>query len=127
MTRWTEPARSGTARWQYESKDGLILATFDVAFTRTPYDPGFVSGPPDRCYPPEGGEIEITAITLKDWTRWRDGDDDKPEELADLSAAQRLTIARKYSELIHTDRAISDAAIEACEDAYRTKPDSLDY
>ena len=24
----------------------------------TPFDPGRTSGPPEHCYPPEGGEIE---------------------------------------------------------------------
>lgn len=23
------------------------------------YDPGVINGPPERCYPPEGGEVEI--------------------------------------------------------------------
>ena len=28
------------------------------------YDPGVCSGPPDRCYPPEGGEVEDMEVTL---------------------------------------------------------------
>lgn len=41
----------------------------------TPYDPGVSSGPPERCYPPEGGEVEgpdacpecKTALSEKFW------------------------------------------------------------
>jgi len=33
-----------------------------VEFDSTPYDPGRISGPPEYCYPPEGGECEITAV-----------------------------------------------------------------
>lgn len=35
-----------------------VLITFDY----TPYDPGRTSGPPENCYPPEGGDAEITSI-----------------------------------------------------------------
>lgn len=28
----------------------------------TPYDPGVTSGPPEACYPPEGGEVEIENV-----------------------------------------------------------------
>ena len=31
----------------------------------TPYDPGVTSGPPERCYPPEGGETEINSARLR--------------------------------------------------------------
>ena len=30
----------------------------------TPYDPGVTSGPPEACYPPEGGDVEIEAVWL---------------------------------------------------------------
>lgn len=32
---------------------------FHVDFSCTPYDPGRSSGPPELCYPPEGGEVEV--------------------------------------------------------------------
>jgi hypothetical protein len=31
----------------------------------TPYDPGQTSGPPERCYPPEGGDVDINSIRLR--------------------------------------------------------------
>ena len=30
----------------------------EVGATITPFDPGVLSGPPEDCYPPEGGEVE---------------------------------------------------------------------
>lgn len=30
----------------------------------SPYDPGQTTGPPESCYPPEGGEVEISDIRL---------------------------------------------------------------
>ena len=36
--------------------------TYRARGTVTPYDPGRCSGPPEDCYPPEGGEVEIDSI-----------------------------------------------------------------
>jgi hypothetical protein len=48
--------------------DGHLLAgqtwTFDIEADVSPYDPGCTYGPPENCYPPEGGEIDITEIEL---------------------------------------------------------------
>ncbi len=30
----------------------------------TPYDPGRSDGPPEHCYPPEGGEVEILSVCM---------------------------------------------------------------
>ena len=35
----------------------------EVEFEATDYDPGVCSGPPENCYPPEGGDVEITSVT----------------------------------------------------------------
>jgi hypothetical protein len=43
-----------------------IEIAVEVEFDATPYDPGVCSGPPEVCYPPEGGEVEITQITYND-------------------------------------------------------------
>ena len=32
----------------------------------SPYDPGRTWGPPENCYPPEGGEVEITSVKKGD-------------------------------------------------------------
>ena len=43
-----------------------IEIEIEVEFDATPYNPGVTSGPPEACYPPEGGEVEITQITYND-------------------------------------------------------------
>lgn len=37
----------------------------EVIYTITDYDPGVSWGPPENCYPPEGGEVEIIRV-MKD-------------------------------------------------------------
>lgn len=40
---------------------------FEVEFEATPYSAARISGPPEHCYPAEGGEVDIISITLGDW------------------------------------------------------------
>lgn len=35
---------------------------FDAEVTYTPGDPGFIGGPPERCYPPESAELEFESL-----------------------------------------------------------------
>ena len=37
---------------------------FEVEFSSTPYVPAKISGPPENCYPAEGGEVEIESICI---------------------------------------------------------------
>ncbi len=122
MSRYTEAAASGTARWEHESSDGSILAVFAVTFTREPYDPGYISGPPELCYPPEGGEIEITDLELVDWQRWTGEDSAWTEHFADLSPEDRATITRRYHERIEKEPALARNVMDACERAYQENP-----
>lgn len=41
---------------QYADKNGEVELHFECSVS--PYDPGRSSGPPESCYPPEGGEVE---------------------------------------------------------------------
>jgi hypothetical protein len=36
--------------------------TVEVEYSGTPYIPAYISGPPEDCYPEEGGEIEIESV-----------------------------------------------------------------
>ena len=38
---------------------------FEVEFDGTPFVPAQVSGPPENCYPAEGGEADIITVTLE--------------------------------------------------------------
>lgn len=43
--------------------DGRIYtADLELDVTCSPYDPGCTYGPPESCYPPEGGEIEDCEV-----------------------------------------------------------------
>lgn len=39
--------------------------TLECHYDYTPGDPGRLSGPPEKCYPPEDEELDITAVYLK--------------------------------------------------------------
>lgn len=36
-----------------------------VKYIKYPFDPGKITGPPEECYPAEGGEIEIVYAAIK--------------------------------------------------------------
>ena len=96
----------GTHETTFEREDGMEVT---VGYTVTPYDPGRTSGPPEDCYPPEGGEAEIVYVLDPeghhvDWTeeeneRWckwieeyhehDDGPD--PDDARDRAIDDRLT------------------------------------
>ena len=40
---------------------------FEVEFEATPYEPASISGPPEYCYPAEGGDVDIISVCLGDW------------------------------------------------------------
>lgn len=42
--------------------EGVIYLLLEFRGTVSPYDHGRCSGPPELCYPPEGGEVEIDEI-----------------------------------------------------------------
>lgn len=60
----------------FERDDGTEVT---VEYSITSYDPGVSSGPPEICYPPEGGEVEIVKVfsdTNHD-IAWTDDEDTK--------------------------------------------------
>lgn len=61
-------------RRRHSSAEAVIETTVDhpewgevdvrIEATVEPYDPGVCSGPVERCYPPEGGDVELLSIRL---------------------------------------------------------------
>lgn len=45
-------------------REGDDETTLEVTGDVSAYDQGRCSGPPDSCYPPEGGEVAINTITV---------------------------------------------------------------
>jgi hypothetical protein len=62
--------------------DKVYEVNVDWAFS--PFDPGVCSGPPERCYPPEGGETESCVVTLPDGTIVEDGEGWLRKHIGDL-------------------------------------------
>ena len=42
---------------------------FTIEYTYSPFTPGQYSGPPDRCYPDEPEELDISSIKVEDCPR----------------------------------------------------------
>ena len=52
--------RGQTSLMDFTRDDGAEVL---IEYKLTPYDPGVSYGPPESCYPPEGGEIEEWEAT----------------------------------------------------------------
>lgn len=63
----------------------------DVDYEVAPYDPGRTYGPPEDCYPPEGGEI--TSLTA-----YRDGEEFALTDAEASAVEQRIYDTHDYSE-----------------------------
>ena len=50
--------------WEMVVGDEVDYINLEVSARITVYDPGCLSGPPERCYPPEGGEVEDLEVVL---------------------------------------------------------------
>ncbi len=49
---------------QYADENGEVTVFFECMVEA--YDPGRISGPPDLCYPPEGGGVEVVRVYIED-------------------------------------------------------------
>ena len=52
----------GSATHEFEREEGEDLVLYRIHGTVSDYDPGVCSGPVERCYPPEGGDVEIEEV-----------------------------------------------------------------
>ena len=66
---------------KYELERGEETFILEIDYITSPYDPGRTYGPPEDCYPPEGGEIEEIDITCNG----------KPFELTDAEMRELET------------------------------------
>lgn len=71
----------------------LTEKEYEVSGHVSAYDPGICSGPPDRCYPPEGGEVEDITVTL----------DGKDVDLDDFSPKDQEKMAEMLAEAAADD------------------------
>jgi len=74
-----------------------------------PYDPGVTSGPPEHCYPPEGGDFEVELYDRKGYrARWLE---------AKLTADELDRLREAFEARLEDERAEAQiAAYEARQD-----------
>lgn len=51
-----------TSELTYEIECGPDDILYTFVYEVEPYDPGVCSGPPERCYPPEGGFATVNEV-----------------------------------------------------------------
>ena len=104
---------SRTTKFSVELALDDAYLSVTVEGNATPYDPGVTSGPPERCYPPEGGEVEIENVWLE-----HPGNRDRPAMKLEISPLLLLLDAfEKLQEM--TEQALADQAPD--------EPDYSDY
>lgn len=83
----------------WEDEVGLRDLTFDIEGTLSPYDPGCTYGPPESCYPPEGGELEDWTICLTNAEIF-DQTGNVVRRFTDLTAVERVAIENELDRLM---------------------------
>ena len=58
--------RNTKVEFEIELEYGKQTVEYLVKAEVTPYDPGRTSGPPEKCYPPEGNEVEVKEVYYVD-------------------------------------------------------------
>ena len=64
------------------------------------YDPGCTSGPPESCYPPEGGEVEIESVAIDGVETPEVG---WPKGLADVIEQKAFEMSQEYDDSLDDD------------------------
>lgn len=82
----------------------------------TPYNPGRTSGPPERCYPPEGGYAEIGSVDLVKEDGTREGFE--LSVFLELYAADKGLEDEDPAKVLHPRSVLTQAEAEVCADLY---------
>ena len=87
---------------------------FEVEFEGTPFRPARTYGPPEDCYPAEGGEAEILAIRL-------DGND----LMGMLTDKVETLILEDLTQYLCSDVKVDEVACEADREFDRRREEAL--
>jgi len=82
--------------------DGIEVCV-EIEGDYEPFVPARISGPPEDCYPAEGGTFDITDIFVVDQKRKRTG------QTIDLPGWITDRLAERYAEQMAEDDAYADA------------------
>lgn len=95
---------------EYDFDGQVFNVLLTVEAELSPFDPGCTYGPPENCYPPEGGDVEELTVTVTLATTAGDAEA-QPGLLTLLEAAIRAKVA-EGGELAETldERAREEAA-----------------
>lgn len=100
-----------TFKWERDEDTRVLM---DLEFTMTPYDPGNNYGPPENCYPPEGGEIESLEAEVSElFMKMTDG----LWELIDVSDDLARTLKQEFMKLYNEDSSFQDRVDGQCAEA----------
>ena len=89
---------------------------FEVEFEATPYEPARISGPPEYCYPAEGGDVDIISVSLGEW--------DVTEILSESVMEMIQTTVEDYA---CSDEPMREAAADLAEYLYESARDEALY
>jgi len=80
----SRPGGSGTFDVLVSDDEDEVCVRLEVCWELTAYDPGRTDDIPERCYPAEGGDLEIESIRLYEFGRWYHIDEAEVAEYVDL-------------------------------------------
>jgi hypothetical protein len=100
--------RSGTATWHDETDTRLV--TLEVDFNQSRYYPATWESQA------EGGEIEVTEISLDEYYEYNE-DGDIIRAVTDLTPEEKAAIVAEYNQKIASDPKVSESVDEACREA----------
>ena len=94
-------------QWEVEDSDGDI-AVLTIHGEVEPFQPGRTSGPPELCYPDEGGCASIVAILDEDGRVW-------PGELepAERDAIEEALVEQEERDRVEDEEEAAIARFEA--------------
>src|SRR5574340_483077 len=100
--------------------------TYTVRAEVSPFIPGRVSGPPENCYPPEGGEVEVKEVWFVEEKRcdkfyFSQSNKDHHPHTCKCGGRERVTVESRRPEL---DDLVSDKEVL---NHLPDEPDEPDY
>lgn len=106
--------------FEYEDEENNRTLEFTIYGDAEPYVPAQLCGPPERCYPAEGGYAEVVEVELISATG-EDGD-------LSLTIEERVAIEEYFTAKIEGNPALAERiSDELCEDAEAGCDDHYDY